>query len=254
MLTAITIILGHEFRLPGRHRRHHRPERGWQDDSVPHGRTEQPEAGTIRVGEYGRTRLVDQSRARSTDVDLGVSGADVVKLGNPRSLARHVGRFNFAGQYRRRRSASSRASAPPVHLRQDSQVRANVLYWTSRRTPRRDTMRALEEPWRTSPAAPSSSATTAGSSTARPPHPRLRGRQPRRRVEGNYSDTKGQARPPRRTPPPSRTASVTGSEGLNGRPREIKADYQNEIGHGPGRCSPRATNRWWAEGNEYFTG
>ncbi|HEX7177671.1 MAG TPA: energy-dependent translational throttle protein EttA [Pyrinomonadaceae bacterium] len=113
---------------------------------------EQPDAGTIRVGETVELGYVDQSRD-SLDADKSIweeisGGQDVVKLGNREVNSRaYVGRFNFSGSDQQKKvSQLSGGERNRVHLAKMLKSGANVLLLDE---PTNDldvnTMRALEE-------------------------------------------------------------------------------------------------------------
>jgi ATP-binding cassette ChvD family protein len=113
---------------------------------------EQPDAGTIRVGETVELGYIDQSR---DSLDAGKSiweeisgGQDVVKLGSREVNSRaYVGRFNFSGQDQQKKVGQlSGGERNRVHLAKMLKSGANVLLLDE---PTNDldvnTMRALEE-------------------------------------------------------------------------------------------------------------
>jgi len=113
---------------------------------------EQPDAGTIRVGETVQLGYVDQSRD-SLDADKSIweeisGGQDVVKLGSREVNSRaYVGRFNFSGQDQQKKVGQlSGGERNRVHLAKMLKSGANVLLLDE---PTNDldvnTMRALEE-------------------------------------------------------------------------------------------------------------
>jgi energy-dependent translational throttle protein EttA len=114
--------------------------------------TEQPDAGTIRVGETVVLGYVDQSRdalqpEKSIWEEIS-DGQDVVKLGNREVNSRaYVGRFNFSGQDQQKKVGQlSGGERNRVHLAKMLKSGANVLLLDE---PTNDldvnTMRALEE-------------------------------------------------------------------------------------------------------------
>ena len=112
---------------------------------------EQPDAGTIRVGETVQLGYVDQSRTLSPDKTIWeeISGGhDTVRLG-PREVnsRAYVGRFNFSGSDQQKKvGALSGGERNRVHLAKMLKEGANVLLLDE---PTNDldvnTMRALEE-------------------------------------------------------------------------------------------------------------
>src|SRR5438270_6567901 len=112
---------------------------------------EQPDSGTIRVGETVRIGYVDQSRTLDPDKSIWeeVSGGqDTIKLG-PREVnsRAYVGRFNFSGSDQQKKvGALSGGERHRAHLAKMLKEGANVLLLDE---PTNDldvnTMRALEE-------------------------------------------------------------------------------------------------------------
>jgi ATPase subunit of ABC transporter with duplicated ATPase domains len=142
---------------------------------------EQPDSGSIRTGETVKLAYVDQERD-SLDPDRTIwevisGGRDTVRLGSREVNSRaYVARFNFAGTDQQKKvSMISGGERNRVHLACMLKEGANVLLLDE---PTNDldvnTMRALEERWRTLGAVPWSSATTAVPLPHRPPHPGLR--------------------------------------------------------------------------------
>ena len=162
-----------------RHRRHHRPQRRRQDDAVPHDHRpgNSPTAANSRVGDTVELGYVDQNRDASTPTTRSSrkspAATTISKWAATRRSTRGptVARFNFT---RPRSAEKSRRS-----LRRRTQPRPSGQAAAPRRQ-RAAARRTDERPRRryaagtgrsdrsTSPAAPSSSATTAGSSTASP--------------------------------------------------------------------------------------
>ncbi len=113
---------------------------------------EQPDAGTIRVGETVTLGYVDQSRdALAADKSIWEEisdGLDVVQLGSRQVNSRaYVGRFNFSGSDQQKKvGALSGGERNRVHLAKMLKSGANVLLLDE---PTNDldvnTMRALEE-------------------------------------------------------------------------------------------------------------
>ncbi|HYE15943.1 MAG TPA: energy-dependent translational throttle protein EttA [Pyrinomonadaceae bacterium] len=112
---------------------------------------EQPDAGTIRVGETVQLGYVDQSRTLDPDKSIWEEisgGADTVKLGSREVNSRaYVGRFNFSGSDQQKKVGMlSGGERNRVHLAKMLKEGANVLLLDE---PTNDldvnTMRALEE-------------------------------------------------------------------------------------------------------------
>ncbi|HVF55001.1 MAG TPA: energy-dependent translational throttle protein EttA [Pyrinomonadaceae bacterium] len=113
---------------------------------------EQPDAGTIRVGETATLAYVDQSRdvldANKSIWEEISDGLDVVQLGSRQVNSRaYVGRFNFSGSDQQKKiGALSGGERNRVHLAKMLKSGANVLLLDE---PTNDldvnTMRALEE-------------------------------------------------------------------------------------------------------------
>ncbi len=113
---------------------------------------EQPDAGTIRVGDTVRLAYVDQSRdvlaPDKTVWEVISDGQDTVQLGSRQIPSRaYVGRFNFSGQDQQKKvSMLSGGERNRVHLARMLKEGANVLLLDE---PTNDldvnTMRALEE-------------------------------------------------------------------------------------------------------------
>jgi ATP-binding cassette ChvD family protein len=112
---------------------------------------EQPDAGSIRVGETVQLGYVDQSRTLDPEKSIWEEisgGSDTVKLG-PREVnsRAYVGRFNFSGSDQQKKvGALSGGERNRVHLAKMLKEGANVLLLDE---PTNDldvnTMRALEE-------------------------------------------------------------------------------------------------------------
>ncbi|HZS03900.1 MAG TPA: energy-dependent translational throttle protein EttA [Blastocatellia bacterium] len=112
---------------------------------------EQPDGGTIRIGETVRLAYVDQNRpldANKTIWEEISDGLDVVKLGNREVNSRaYVARFNFSGTDQQKKVVQiSGGERNRVHLAKMLKEGANVLLLDE---PTNDldvnTMRALEE-------------------------------------------------------------------------------------------------------------
>jgi ATP-binding cassette ChvD family protein len=112
---------------------------------------EQPDAGTVRVGETVQLGYVDQSRTLNPDKTIWEEisgGSDVVKLGAREVNSRaYVGRFNFSGSDQQKKvGALSGGERNRVHLAKMLKEGSNVLLLDE---PTNDldvnTMRALEE-------------------------------------------------------------------------------------------------------------
>ena len=135
---------------------------------------EKPDAGTLRIGETVQVGYVDQSRdALSPDKSVWeeiTGGRDNVELGKREVTSRaYVSWFNFKGRDQQRKvGALSGGERNRVHLAKLLKGGSNLLLLDEPTNDLDvDTLRALEEALLSiSPAAPSSSATTAGSSIA----------------------------------------------------------------------------------------
>jgi sulfate-transporting ATPase len=112
---------------------------------------EEPDSGTIRIGETVQLAYVDQSRTLDEDKSIWEEisgGADVLKLGNREVNSRaYVGRFNFSGSDQQKKvSMLSGGERNRVHLAKMLKEGANVLLLDE---PTNDldvnTLRALEE-------------------------------------------------------------------------------------------------------------
>src|SRR5881392_4423810 len=112
---------------------------------------EQPDSGTIRMGETVALAYVDQSRTLDPDKSIWEEisgGADVLKLGNREVNSRaYVGRFNFSGSDQQKKvGLLSGGERNRVHLAKMLKEGANVLLLDE---PTNDldvnTLRALEE-------------------------------------------------------------------------------------------------------------
>jgi ATPase subunit of ABC transporter with duplicated ATPase domains len=112
---------------------------------------EEPDKGTIRVGETVQLAYVDQSRTLDADKSIWEEisgGADVLKLGTREVNSRaYVGRFNFSGSDQQKKvSMLSGGERNRVHLAKMLKEGANVLLLDE---PTNDldvnTLRALEE-------------------------------------------------------------------------------------------------------------
>lgn len=113
---------------------------------------EEPDAGTIRIGDTAKIAYVDQSRA-ALDPNKNVweeisGGTDVIQLGNRQMQSRaYVSRFNFNGSDQQKKVGTlSGGERNRVHLAKMLKEGANVLLLDE---PTNDldvnTMRALEE-------------------------------------------------------------------------------------------------------------
>lgn len=137
---------------------------------------EQPDSGTITLGETVKLASVDQFRDamdNSKTVWEEVSGGlDIMKIGNTEMPSRaYVGRFNFKGVDQGKRVGElSGGERGRLHLAKLLQVGGNVLLLDE---PTNDldieTLRALETPCWSSLAARWLSRTTVGSLTVSPP-------------------------------------------------------------------------------------
>ncbi|HYQ47783.1 MAG TPA: energy-dependent translational throttle protein EttA, partial [Thermodesulfovibrionales bacterium] len=113
---------------------------------------EEPDSGTIKIGETVKLAYVDQSRdaldPEKTIWEVISDGQDIVQLGNRQVPSRaYVGRFNFSGQDQQKKvSVLSGGERNRVHLARMLKEGANVLLLDE---PTNDldvnTMRALEE-------------------------------------------------------------------------------------------------------------
>ena len=112
---------------------------------------EQPDGGTIRVGETVTLAYVDQSRTLDSDKTIFeeiTGGGDIIQLGAREVNSRaYVARFNFSGQDQQKKvGALSGGERNRVHLAKMLKEGANVLLLDE---PTNDldvnTMRALEE-------------------------------------------------------------------------------------------------------------
>jgi ATP-binding cassette ChvD family protein len=112
---------------------------------------EQPDAGSIRVGDTVQLGYVDQSRTLDSDKSIWEEisgGQDIIKLGNREVNSRaYVGRFNFSGSDQQKKvGALSGGERNRVHLAKMLKEGSNVLLLDE---PTNDldvnTMRALEE-------------------------------------------------------------------------------------------------------------
>ncbi|MDT5295516.1 MAG: energy-dependent translational throttle protein EttA [Acidobacteriota bacterium] len=112
---------------------------------------EQPDAGSIRVGDTVQLGYVDQSRTLDPDKSIWEEisgGQDIIKLGNREVNSRaYVGRFNFSGSDQQKKvGALSGGERNRVHLAKMLKEGSNVLLLDE---PTNDldvnTMRALEE-------------------------------------------------------------------------------------------------------------
>jgi energy-dependent translational throttle protein EttA len=112
---------------------------------------EEPDTGTIRIGETAQLAYVDQSRTLDPNKSIWEEisgGADVLKLGNREVNSRaYVGRFNFSGSDQQKKVGMlSGGERNRVHLAKMLKEGANVLLLDE---PTNDldvnTLRALEE-------------------------------------------------------------------------------------------------------------
>jgi ATPase subunit of ABC transporter with duplicated ATPase domains len=178
-----------------RHRRRDRPERRRQDHlfKLITG-AEQPDGGSIKIGETVRLGYVDQSRdALSPDKNVWEEvsgGADVFRLGKHEVSTRaYVGAFNFKGGDQQKKVGQlSGGERNRVHMAKMLQKGGNVLLLDE---PTNDldveTLRALED-------ALENFAGCAGGDQPRPllprspcdSHPGVRRRQPRRMVRRQF--------------------------------------------------------------------
>jgi len=112
---------------------------------------EEPDSGTIKIGETVQVAYVDQSRTLDSNKSIWEEisgGEDVLKLGNREVNSRaYVGRFNFSGADQQKKvSMISGGERNRVHLAKMLKEGANVLLLDE---PTNDldvnTLRALEE-------------------------------------------------------------------------------------------------------------
>jgi len=112
---------------------------------------EEPDSGTIKIGETVQLAYVDQSRTLDPNKSIWEEisgGEDVLKLGNQEVNSRaYVGRFNFSGSDQQKKvSMLSGGERNRVHLAKMLKEGANVLLLDE---PTNDldvnTLRALEE-------------------------------------------------------------------------------------------------------------
>jgi RecA/RadA recombinase len=149
---------------------------------------EQPDGGTIKVGETVKLGYVDQPRRARTQQDTSGRKSPAAstswKSASASSPRAYVGAFNFKGGDQQKKVGQlSGGERNRVHLAKMLKEGSTSSCSTNRPTTSTSKRcRRWKRRWKISPAAPSSSATIAGSSTAWPPHPRLRRRQPCRMV------------------------------------------------------------------------
>ena len=138
---------------------------------------EKPDAGRIRIGETVKLGYVDQSRdalgANNTVWQEISGGRDEIDLGRRKIASRaYCALFNFRGPDQQKKvGAALRRRAQPRASGQDAEGgrQPAAARRADQRSRRRYAARARRGVARLSPAAPSSSATTAGSSTASRP-------------------------------------------------------------------------------------
>ncbi len=161
----------------------------------------EPDAGTRQRDARASVRpsdmaYVDQSRDvlddERTVFEEITEGHDVVTVGDREIDGRaYVASFNFKGSDQQKKvGALSGGERNRVHLAKVLKSGGNLLLLDEPTNDLDvDTLRALETALERTPGAPSSSATTAGSSTASPPTSwPSRGTRPVRWFEGNFSD------------------------------------------------------------------
>ena len=181
---------------------------------------EQPDEGTITIGESVKLGYVDQSRdsldANKTLCEEISGGNEIIYLGKREINARaYCGAFNFKGSDQQKKvGVLSGGERNRVHLAKILKSGANVLLLDEPTNDLDvDTLRALEEALEDY--AGCAVIISPRSLVPRPhrhPHPRLRGRQPRRMVRGQLRGLRGrQEAPPRRGFRRSRTGSSTRS-------------------------------------------
>ena len=138
---------------------------------------EKPDAGSIKIGESVQLGYVDQSRD-TLDGKKNVweeisDGNDQILLGKKEVNSRaYVSSFNFKGADQQKKvGAAVRRRAQPRASRQDAASPAPTCCCSTSRPTTSTSIRCARSKrrWRISPAAPSSSATIAGSSTASRP-------------------------------------------------------------------------------------
>ena len=137
---------------------------------------EKPDGGTLRIGETVKLAYVDQSRdtldGDKTAFEEIAQGAEILELGKRKIPARaYVSGFNFKGTDQQKQVKDlSGGERNRVHLAKLLRAAATCCCSTSRPTTSTSTRcaRSRTRCW-PSPAAWSSSATIAGSSTASPP-------------------------------------------------------------------------------------
>ena len=180
---------------------------------------EKPDKGTLRIGDTVKFAYVDQSRdtleGDKTVFDEIAQGAEFLEIGKRKIPARaYVSGFNFRGTDQQKRVKDlSGGERNRVHLAKVLRAGGNVLLLDEPTNDLDvDTLRALEDACCSSPAAWSSSATIAGSSTASPPT------SWRSRATARWCGSRATTRTTRPTgsgasapPPSSPTASATRS-------------------------------------------
>ena len=188
---------------------------------------EKPDEGTIRLGETVKLGYVDQTRD-TLDANKNVweeisGGLDIIKLGKTRDeFARlRLGSFNFKGADQQKKVGKlSGGERNRVHLAKMLQVRRQraAARRADQRPRRRDAagagrgaggFRRLRRGHQPRPLVPR---------PPRHPHPRLRGRQPRRMVRGQLRGLRGgQEAPARARTRSCRTGSSTRSSAADRR-------------------------------------
>ncbi len=136
---------------------------------------DKPDKGTIKIGESVQLGYVDQSRdaldGKKTVWEEISNGQDVILLGKKEVNSRaYCSLFNFKGADQQKKVGTlSGGERNRVHLAKMLRAGANLCCSTNRPTTSTSIRCARwKRRWRISPAAPSSSATIAGSSTASP--------------------------------------------------------------------------------------
>ena len=139
---------------PGRHRRHHRPQRRRQDHAVPHAhrRASSPTPARSRVGSTVELAYVDQRRdaldADKTVYEEITDGQDLLKVGNREVNGRaYVASFNFTGSDQQKTvGVLSGGERNRVHLAKMLRRGGNVLLLDEPTNDLDvDTLRALED-------------------------------------------------------------------------------------------------------------
>ena len=211
---------------------------------------EQPDEGSIKIGETVKLGYVDQSRdsldANKTLYEEISGGNEILYLGKREINARaYCGAFNFKGADQQKKvGVLSGGERNRVHLAKILKSGANVLLLDEPTNDLDvDTLRALEEALEDY--AGCAVIIIARSLVPRPhrhPHPRLRGRQPRRVVRGQLRRLRGgQEAPPRHgfhDPAPDQVQEVLAVS------RQIVRNGHREGGSGAGTL--RLCSSWYS--------